>query len=57
VLKSFANRTKDWLDVEGILLRQEGRLDVPLIWRELNPLIDLKEEPEIRTRLKRLLDR
>lgn len=56
ILKSFANRTKDWLDVEGVLIRQARNLDIPLIWRELNPLIDLKEEPEIRTRLKKLIE-
>ena len=56
VLKSFANRTKDWLDIEGVVVRQDRHLDIPLIWRELNPLIDLKEEPEIRTRLRKLLE-
>ena len=57
LLKSFANRTKDWLDVEGIIARQVKRLDVGLIWRELEPLIELKEEPEIRTQLKKILER
>lgn len=56
VLKSFANRTKDWLDVEGIVVRQDRDLDVSLIWSELNPLIDLKEEPEIRARLKKIIE-
>lgn len=55
VLKAFANRAKDWLDVEGVLLREVGHLDVALIWRELDPLVELKEEPEISSRLRRLL--
>jgi hypothetical protein len=57
ILKAFANRTKDWLDVEGVIARQAGTLDVSLIWRELGPLIELKEEPEIRSHLKQLLEK
>ena len=55
VLKAFANRDKDWLDVDGVILRQAGQLDVALIWRELDPLVELKEEPEIGERLRKLL--
>jgi len=55
VLKAFANREKDWLDVTGIIARQTGKLDVSLVWREIDPLIDLKEEPEIRERLRLML--
>jgi hypothetical protein len=47
VLKSFASRPKDWLDVEGVLIRQAGRLDWPYIWSQLKPLAELKEAPEI----------
>jgi len=57
VLKAFANREKDWLDIEGVLFRQGKRLDEPNIWRELEPLLELKEEPEIGDRLKRLIER
>ena len=57
VLKAFANRDKDWLDIDGIILRQAGQLDVPLVWRELDPLVELKEEPEIGERLRTLLSR
>ena len=55
MLKAFANRDKDWLDVDGVILRQAGQLDVPLIWQELDPLVELKEEPEIGEHLKTLL--
>lgn len=57
VLKAFAGREKDWLDIEGVALRQAGRLDETLIWAELDPLLELKEAPEAATRLRTLLDR
>ena len=44
VLKVFAGREKDWLDVEGIALRQGSKLDRTLVWRELKPLLELKED-------------
>jgi len=47
VLKAFAARTKDWLDVEGIIIRQTGKLDWGYIRRQLSPLVELKETPEI----------
>ena len=55
VHKSFAGREKDWLDVEGIVLRQAGRLDVRLIFEELRPLLELKGAPEAETRLRQIL--
>lgn len=57
VFKAFAGREKDWLDIEGIALRQHGRLDERLIWCELTPLFDLKEAPEAAPRLRALLAR
>lgn len=57
VLKAFANRDKDWLDVHSIVARQEAGLDRALVWEELDPLIELKEEPEIGPRLEKLLPR
>lgn len=55
VFKAFAGRDRDWLDIESIALRQRGCLDVELIWRELTPLLELKEAPESAERLQRLL--
>lgn len=55
VFKTFAGRAKDWLDIEGIVVRQGGRLDQALIWRELGPLLTLKEAPEAARRLRTLL--
>ena len=57
VFKTFAGRDKDWLDVEGIILRQAGKLDERLIWRELEPLVELKQEPKISERLRELFER
>lgn len=55
VFKAFAGREKDWLDIEGIAVRQSGRLDEALLWRELGPLLTLKEAPEAGDRLRALL--
>ena len=56
VFKAFANREKDWLDIEGIAVRQQGRLDEKLILSELKPLLKLKKEPDIEGRLRTTLD-
>lgn len=47
VLKAFADRAKDWVDVEGIIIRQSGRIDWPYVRAQLAPLVELKEAPEI----------
>jgi len=57
VFKAFAGRDKDWLDIEGVALRQAGRLREALIWQELEPLLELKESPETAARLRALLER
>jgi len=54
VMKAFAARPKDWVDLEGILIRQGGRLDWAYIEAQLRPLVELKEEPEILERLSQL---
>lgn len=57
VLKAFAAREKDWLDIEGVLLRQSGRLDEELVWRELEPLLDLKQDLAAKRRLVGLIEK
>lgn len=47
IMKAFAARAKDWLDVEGIILRQSGQLDWDYIQSQLEPLAELKGAPEI----------
>ncbi len=54
VLKAFASRDQDWVDVGNVATRQRGRLDWPAIYERLAPLVELKEEPAILTRLKRV---
>ena len=56
VYKAFADRSRDWVDIEGILARQRPTLDVQLIESELAPLIAAKESPAILRRLKQMLD-
>jgi hypothetical protein len=55
VLKAFAGRPQDWIDVEKVIIRQGQRLQRPLIIEELTPLAELKEEPEILEHLQSLL--
>ncbi len=56
VLKAFAGRPQDWIDLEGILIRQNDNLDWDLILMELAPLCELKESPETVDRLVELRD-
>ena len=55
VMKAFAGRDRDWLDIRGIIDRQAGSLDHELILSELGPLLELKEDPEGGDRLRALL--
>jgi hypothetical protein len=57
VFKTLADRPKDWVDVEGVIIRQGDRLDWRYVVAELAPLAALKDAPEIVTRLERLKDR
>jgi hypothetical protein len=56
VLKAFAGRPQDWIDVEGIIVRQGSALDWKQILEELGPLCELKESPETVDRLIQLRD-
>ncbi|HEY1811580.1 MAG TPA: hypothetical protein VGG74_04445 [Kofleriaceae bacterium] len=55
VHKAFAGRDKDWLDIRGIVIRQGDRLEQTLIWSELEPLLELLDEPGRAERLRALL--
>ena len=57
ILKAFADRPRDWADIETILIRQSGLLDRDYIAKQLAPLCDLKEEPQIFEKLNQLFDR
>ena len=54
VLKAFADRPQDWLDIEGIVVRQGNRVDRGLVREELTALLLLKEDPEPGIKLERL---
>lgn len=53
VMKAFAARAKDWIDVEGIIVRQTGKLDWSYVRQHLKPLAELKDAPEIVNELER----
>ncbi|OHB64252.1 MAG: hypothetical protein A2Y76_13135 [Planctomycetes bacterium RBG_13_60_9] len=57
VLKAFADRPRDWGDVETIIVRQRAGLDWNYIFEQLEPLCQLRETPEILDRLHRLHNR
>jgi hypothetical protein len=54
VMKAFADRDRDWLDIETVLVRQGATLNWKQITSELNPLSELKEAPDIPDRLEKL---
>jgi hypothetical protein len=54
VLKAFADRSRDWVDVEGVITRQKSALDWAYIEGQLSPLVQAKESPEILERLRQL---
>ena len=54
VMKAFADRSRDWADIEGIIVRQAGKLDWTYIGRQLGPLAELKEAPGILAKLEKL---
>ncbi len=56
VMKAFADRPQDRIDLRGILVRQgAGNLDWKYIWEQLTPLAEVKEAPEILAHLELLL--
>lgn len=55
VHKTFAGRDLDWGDVERVLIRQHGKLDLAQVRSELKPLLELKGEPEALDKLERML--
>jgi hypothetical protein len=57
VHKAFAARPQDWVDIEGVILRQRGQLNWPQIWSDLSDLAVLKEAPELLDELERIARR
>jgi hypothetical protein len=54
VHKVVANREKDWIDVESVLARQWGKLDLALVHCEVEPLLQLREDLEPLSRFEHL---
>ena len=57
VHKAFAARPQDWVDIEGVILKQRGMLLWHQIWSDLSVLAELKEAPELLTELDRIATR
>lgn len=55
VMKAFAGRPRDWLDIEGIVKRQGSRLDAAYVLRHLELLCELKEDAATVPRVEKLL--
>lgn len=51
VFKAFAGRHKDWSDIDSILVKQKGNVDLDYILSHLVPLCELKEDSETVRRL------
>ncbi len=57
VLKAFADRGQDWVDVDGVIARNiKKKLDWSYIMQHLTELCQLKESPEIVSKLQKLRD-
>jgi len=54
VLKSFADRARDWADVETVIVRQQKQLDWEYVFEQLRPLCEIKESLEIIGRLEHM---
>ena len=56
VMKAFAGRAKDWIDVEGIVARQADLLDRAYIMDRLRDLSAAVERPDMLARARRVLE-
>lgn len=56
IMKAFAGRPQDWLDVRGVAVKQTGRLDKARILRDLRDLCDLKETPAAVDQARQILE-
>jgi predicted nucleotidyltransferase len=54
--KAIADRQKDWADIEGIVRRQEGKLDATYVRHWLQQWGDELEKPDLLARFNQLID-
>ncbi|MGH9114980.1 MAG: hypothetical protein ACRDWW_04035 [Acidimicrobiales bacterium] len=57
VHKAFAGRDRDWLDIEGVIVRRGRHMDWDLVLSELRPLLDVRGERSAEERLRGLRER
>ena len=57
VLKVVAGRVQDWLDVEGIIVRQGTALDRALVTTEARALLERKDDAESLPKLQALFEK
>jgi hypothetical protein len=55
IIKTFADRDKDWIDIKGIIAKQKNKLDTDYIITQLTPLCEIKESSEILKKLQNVL--
>lgn len=55
ILKAFADRGKDWSDIETIIIRHGKSLNFKHIYKNLRPLCEAKQAPEIVEKLKNVV--
>ncbi|HEX9975308.1 MAG TPA: nucleotidyltransferase [bacterium] len=48
--KAIANRDKDWVDIEGVLIEQVKKIDIEYVEKWLSQFADALEKPEILNR-------
>jgi len=54
--KAITRRHQDWLDIEGVLVRQRGKLDLKYIRHWLKQFAEALEMPEMLTRFEELYE-
>ena len=54
VLKAFAGRPQDWVDIESVAVRRHRVLDWNLVFEELKPLAAVRDVPGLLDRLRDL---
>lgn len=54
IQKAVAGRTKDWQDIEGVLIEQHGHLDLDYLEDWLAQFAELLEQPEILDRYREI---
>jgi predicted nucleotidyltransferase len=54
--KAITRRHQDWLDIEGVIVRQRGKLDLEYIRHWLKQFAEALENPEMLTRFEELYE-